>query len=387
MRVEALVTAQVLLWARKTAGYSLQEAANRAHVKIEQLESWEQGEQRPSVSQLRKLAKLYKRPLAVFYLPEAPLTFKALHDYRKLPEQAVTVESPELRFEIRRAHERRQVALALYDELGETPPTFQMQVSLASDPEHVANQIRDLLGITYAEQIKWKDAYEARSWWRDALERIGVLVFQATDVALSEMRGFSINEKPLPVLAVNSKDQVRGRIFTMLHEFTHLLLNEDSLCTLDETHKRTSVEQRVEVFCNRVAGAALIPRYYLEMENEVSGKQHKSDWSNETIEALAKKYSVSREALLRRLLTLGYTTEAFYRKRREEFLQEYEELSQKAQSGFVQPDRAAINAAGPSFVRLVLSSYYQDKITAVDVSDFLNIRLKHLSNVERMVRS
>ena len=385
-RVEAFVTPELLVWARKTAGYSVETAALKAKVKPDQLDSWEQGNTRPSIPQLRRLAKQYKRPLAVFYLPEPPLTFQALHDYRRLPKQTPLTESPELRFEIRRAHERRLIALELYEEVGETPPAFHMHVSLSDDPELVADQIRQLLGVTYPEQRKWKDGYEARNWWRNALETLGVLVFQVSDVALTEMRGLSINEKPLPVIAVNNKDHVHGRIFTMLHEFVHLLLNENSLCTLHERYLRTHHEQQVEIFCNRVAGATLVPQMFLEMETEVSGKKLQAEWPDDIVEDLARRYSVSRETLLRRLLTLGFATEAFYRKKREDFLEEYDELSKQVRTGFTQPDRAAINAAGPLFVRLVLNGYYQDKLTAIGVSDVLNVRLKHLENIERMVR-
>lgn len=385
-RVEALLTPELLLWSRKTAGFSLEDAAKRVKLKPELLESWEQGQARPSIPQLRKLAKLYKRPLAVFYLPEPPMTFKALRDYRKLPAHAPLTESPELRYEIRRAHELRATALELYEELEETPPELQLRISLDDDPEVIAGQIRQMLGLTYGEQRKWKSGYDARNWWRSALEQIGVLVFQVSDVEVDEMRGFSISERPLPVVAVNSKDRVNGRIFTMLHEFIHILLNDNSLCTLDEHLPRRNNEQRVEVFCNHVAGATLVPQSYLQMENELSGKKARSEWDDEIIQTLARKYSVSRETILRRLLTLGYTTEDFYRKKRDDFLEEYEELAKQPTIGFTQPDRAAINAVGPSFVRVVLNGYYQDKITALDVSTILNVRTKHIDNIERMVR-
>jgi DNA-directed RNA polymerase specialized sigma subunit len=36
-------------------------------------------------------------------------------------------------------------------------------------------------------------------------------------------------------------------------------------------------------------------------------------------------------------------------------------------------------------VRLVLQSYYQDRITLSDVSEYLGVRLKHLSKIEQAV--
>ena len=41
--------------------------------------------------------------------------------------------------------------------------------------------------------------------------------------------------------------------------------------------------------------------------------------------------------------------------------------------------------AGPGFVRLVLDSYYNERITASDLADFLGVRLKHMPKIEEAV--
>ena len=73
------------------------------------------------------------------------------------------------------------------------------------------------------------------------------------------MLGFSFAEPVLPVIAVNRKVRPNGQIFTLLHEFVHLMLRQSSICDIDEEPPRPPEEQRIEVFCNRVAGAALVP--------------------------------------------------------------------------------------------------------------------------------
>jgi azurin len=45
----------------------------------------------------------------------------------------------------------------------------------------------------------------------------------------------------------------------------------------------------------------------------------------------------------------------------------------------------AISAAGRAFVRLVLDNYYRENITSSDVADFLNVKLKHLGEIEQKV--
>ena len=58
-------------------------------------------------------------------------------------------------------------------------------------------------------------------------------MFQSITVELASMRGFSITEFPLPVIVVNRKDMLKARVFTMLHEFVHLLLHIGGTCDLD----------------------------------------------------------------------------------------------------------------------------------------------------------
>lgn len=377
------------MWARRSAGLDIESAARKVQVKPKRLECWERGEYRPTLTQLRKLGRAYKRPIAVFYLPEPPEDFQALRDFRRLPGAVSPVESPGLRFEIRRAQSRRELALELYELAAESPSSLPLSVALSDDPEESAQAIRDLLGIRYEDQVRWAAGYEAFNRWRAALEDRGVLVFQTTEVEVPEVRGFSAYAERLPAIVVNAKDSVRGRLFTMLHELTHILLHQGGVCNLYEETRALSDEQRFEVFCNLVAGAAIVPRAYLLMEEIVAAKRGDVIWTDEELAHLADRYGCSREVVLRRLLVCGRTTEAFYRVKREQLLEEYEEAARRAaargKTGFAPPHRVAVSSAGPLFVRLVLESYHQEQITASDVADFLDVRLKHLPKIESEV--
>jgi Zn-dependent peptidase ImmA (M78 family) len=322
----------------------------------------------------------------VFYLPEPPLDFKAMRDFRRLPGVLLRSLSPELRFEIRRAQDRRDLAIELWESAEGTPPTFPHKASLGDNSEEVATRIREALGVRYESQIGWTGYYQPFNNWRAALESAGVLVFQAVDVEVSEVRGFSIGDQPLPAVIVNIRDTPRGRTFTMLHELAHIMLGHAGLCDLDEEADPTSEEERVEVFCNRVAGAAIVPRATLLQEDIVRDRKSPTEWSDDEIRTLANRYGASRETLLRRLLICGRANETFYRRKREQFLEEYKTHRQRV-SGFAPPDVIAVSRAGKLFVRLVLDNYYQDRVTASDVSDFLEVRLKHLSKIEAQLQA
>jgi len=51
--VEAIIKPELLVWARKSAGLSIDDAAKKAQVKSERLTKWEAGELRPTIKQLK----------------------------------------------------------------------------------------------------------------------------------------------------------------------------------------------------------------------------------------------------------------------------------------------------------------------------------------------
>lgn len=389
--VEAIVKPDLLAWARKESGLTVDAAAKKVNVKPDRLESWESGELRPTVKQLRKLANAYKRPLAVFYLPEPPDGFAPLTDYRQLPGDVPVEESPQLRYEIRRAYHRREIAIELFEAVSDSPPVLRKEVNLEDDPEGLAMQMREILGVSYDDQTTWRrqGRYKPFNEWRSALERIGVLIFQAEKVELEEMRGFSISEKPFPAIVVNIKDSPSGRVFTIMHELIHILLEDRGLCNLQGEAKLPAAARKVEVFCNRVAGAILVPRSHLLREETVREKGTRDSWSDDELKDLAYRYGVSREVILRRLLICGRTSKSFYEEKRQEvFLREKAEIPERTgESWGPLPHTSAISRAGKLFVRLVLDNYYKENITLSEVSEYLGVRLKHLRSIEAAVLS
>ncbi|PJN93119.1 hypothetical protein CNY89_23520, partial [Amaricoccus sp. HAR-UPW-R2A-40] len=120
------------------------------------------------------------------------------------------------------------------------------------------------------------------------------------------------------------------RVFSLLHELAHLMLRQSGVSDLDADGPRRAEDERIEVFCNQVAAAALMPRAQLLAEPLVAAKEGgRSEWSDDDIRALATIYSVSREAVVRRLLTLNRTSEAFYARKRAQYAAEFRELQEQ----------------------------------------------------------
>lgn len=383
-RVEAMANPALLVWARESASLSQEAIAKKIGVKVDRVRTWEAGQERPSLAQLRNYASATKRPLAVFYLAEPPRKFDALHDFRASVGANMPPEmSPALAFEIRKAYDRREWALELMADLKLIPTSFDVTLQRGDDIEVAGGYIRTALGVRTSMQNEWRNGKDAFREWRTLLERVGILTFQATDLSLDEARGFSISLKPLSAVAVNIKDAYRGRIFTLLHETVHIALNDGGICDLDDDEGRNA-SARIETYCNRVAGAILFPKDDLLRTSEV--RNHRASdltWSDGDIESLSRKFGGSREALLVRLLFLGRTTERFYYKKREVYRAEYAKSQAQRKEGFAPPHVVSLASAGPLFTTLVMENFNREHITASDVSDYLRVRVKHLPEIQR----
>ena len=392
-RVPALVEGDILKWARKSGGYSIEQIAERFGKDVETIRAWEEDENsHPYMGQLRDLANLYKRSISDFYLPAPPEERPIPHDFRRAPGEVAGLYSPDLRKQLRFARERQELIEFLYEEVGEEIARFEHRAKLTENPEALGRRIRELLGIHIENQFRWRDPYAALKGWRRPIESLGVLVFQFENVAADEAWGFSIVEGPMPVIGVNIDLAPNGRTFTMLHEFVHLLLGKSSICDIDDFTPRGEAELRVEVFCNQVAAATLMPRgAFLVQEVVASRDGPVVDWRDDEIAEVAAVFSVSREAVVRRLLTFGKTTQDFYQQKRGQYKAQRDAQKKKVREknkgkrfGQNRAQRALSNF-GPTYVEAVLSSYSYDRITLADAAKFLEVRAPVVRKVEELV--
>jgi Zn-dependent peptidase ImmA (M78 family)/DNA-binding XRE family transcriptional regulator len=391
-RVKALITPTLITWARETAGFSNAEAADKLDIDAEMLAAWENpnDEAAPSIPQLRKLAALFKRPLAVFYLPEPPRKFQVMRDLRRLPGTGPRRFSPALQLEIRAATERRELALDLASDLDEELPKFTLQAEITEDAEVVGQRIRDALGVTDELQNHWRDADGRTGFnaWRSRIEATGTFVFQTAALANEEASGFAIFASVSPVISVNRKDALTRRTFSLLHEFAHLMIHVSGVSDLETDEKRPPEDQRIEVFCNHVAAAALMPKDSLLAQPGVAEQGMRSEgWTDTQVSDLARRFNVSREAILRRLLTFDRTTNAFYTRKRTQYIAEYQarRARQREQTKDIKRNMPTetVSHFGKPLVRMLLNNYWQDRMTLSAISGYLGLKVKHIPNLAK----
>jgi Zn-dependent peptidase ImmA (M78 family) len=387
---EAHIDRKTLTWARTTAGLDVEAAAKKLAVSPDTLRAWEEkGGKRPTVKQLRKAARLYHRPMCLFFLPSLPEDADSIRDFRRISGAVDLGLTPALRFEIRLARERREEALELARDLRQPPAGFAERASLDDDPEVLATRLRQRLGVSLADQTGWQSKYDGFNAWRAAIERLGALVFQtgatpSLRVEPNEARGFSIADKPFPVIVVNGGDPVTARSFTVIHELAHIVLRNGGVCDLHHTVSPRNEVDRVEVFCNRVAGAVLVPAEALRATGVVLHHGASVSWSDDEIGQLARRFWVSWEVVLRRLLIVGKTTKDFYDGWRNDRRDRYPERVDTGEPHLKMPVRV-VRRHGRLFPKLVLDGYDEAVLTAHEAASYLNAGPEHLDAIRAEV--
>jgi len=381
---ELPITPRVLRWAREVAGYSPGEVASKLeHVskKItpETVASWENGESLPRVTVLRKLAQLYKRPMAVFFLSEPPSEPSPPKNFRLLATGEDRPLSPETLLAVRTARRLRDLAKEISEELGYELQADVPRRSLSGDPAQLAADERARLGASLETQLSFRDAYKALWYWRDLLESVGCFVFQLS-FPTENARAFSEFQGDAPMVVLSTKDDAVGRVFSLFHEYAHLLLRAGGICPEFRLDYLQSPEGRVEQFCNTFAGSFLVPAAQLE----AAAQGHPDPTDERGLVSLSYKFSVSKHVILRRLLDLGWVDQRYYQVKTAEWAKK--RAGKKKSSGGPRPEIKAVSQRGRRFSSLIIEAADRGLITPPALYEGLGVRTKYLSDVREQLR-
>ena len=373
------VTPALISWARQESGYSPAAVAKRLGVTEERLLAWERGERQPTIRQVEKLAHALRRPLSIFFLHRPPRIPPLATEYRRLPGVRPGHESPELRLALRQMLTRRENAINLLGELGQPVPEFRLRAHLDEPPGEVGRRLRDARGIDIAAQVAWPDAWRAWAGWRTAAERLGVLVFVFSRVALDEVRGLALLRAPLPVAAINGKEIPETKIYTLLHEVVHLMLaasNQEAPAMEDTRPAREWAG--VERFAEVAASHALIPEDGLQAA--VLSLARPASWDIAAVRRIARRFRVTPLAVATRLRESGFMTWEAYRHWRAAW-DEYVKALPPRKGGFASPAEKAVNRAGRPFAQLVLEALSANRITSLDAARYLELKFDHFDEL------
>lgn len=384
--IPAPVEPNVLRWARQSIDLTEVAASRKLDLPDDRVAAWESGEVTPTIAQLRRAAEVYKRPLAVFFLAEPPRDFDTLRDFRRLDGSDAGAWSPALHDDFRRAHEQRDAVLELADLDDVEPPADWRIDPLPDSDDEIAKAGRSrLLAIgPLALPASGDRPYDHLNAWVAAIETAGVLVMATAGgrVPLQEMRAFSLYFDSVPVIVVNGTDSPRGRLFSLMHEYAHLLLHTEGLCDTTTDRGAVSPDRRLEARCNALSALMLMPTDDVLGQPLVRSQRAEGfAWTYADLRRAAAPFGVSAEAFLRRLLTLGRVTEKFYAESRDAFLRAYEAEAERERASGGNWYRNAVRDKGKGFVRLVTDAHARRVIDTYTAASFLDVKASQLARL------
>lgn len=387
MSGKAHITPNVLKWARESARMSEETAAAKVSVKVERLREWENGTTQPTIRQAQTLAKAYKRPFALFFLPEIPRDFQPLQDFRKSGSIALTTSSI---FIIREIQQKQAWISEVYSENQEDKLAFVGRFSINDNPQTVAKDILDTLKINPAF---YKTDHPIKEWI-DATESKGIFVSRTSFINSrlkldsEELQGFAIADPYAPFVFVNSDDWNAPQLFTLVHELAHIWIAETGISNeVEPDLKNKDKLHPVEIFCNEVAANALMPKEIILNLDTVTFQTSKDVFK------AAKHLGVSSFSLLIRALNLNIITFPIYQKLKKQvdidfadYLKREEEKKakqkEKDKPGGPNYFLLQLNRNSRLFTQTVLDAFRGGFIEPTLASNLLNVQVNKFSKLE-----
>lgn len=381
---EALITPEVLRWARDRSLLSRDTVAKKAHVKPGQVGLWEVGEARPTFRQAQTLAQTLHVPLGYLFLSSPPQEKTALPDLRTVRDvkfQSLSGDFLDLLNDVLR---KQRWYLEYLQAEGMAPLDFIGRYSLDDTTAQVAKDIGQSIGI---DETLRRDAANWEDFLRKFITRaegMGILVLRSGVVgnnphrklSVQEFRGFAISDELAPLIFLNARDAKAAQTFTLAHELAHLWIGESGISNPDLGELVLSSDKQIEPFCNRVAAELLIPQ-----------SQFLTDWQAEiSIEdnlfTLVRHYRVSSLVVLRRAYELHKITRAEYSEyyQREIEKQRTQRRRQDEEGGgdFYKTLRARNSNR---LTNAIVSATFEGRVLYRDAARLLGVKVKTLQGI------
>lgn len=338
---------RILIWARNTAGLSLDEAAHalgfkntHARTAAERLEAMETGDEEPSHSVLIKMARAYHRSLLVFYLSEPPRTGDRGQDFRRAPGIEPIEYDPTLDALIRDIRGRQGIVKDLLEQTEPRSVDYVASVTMNITPSELAHRMADRLGFSLAEFRQQATVQLAFNYLREKVEASGTFLLLLgnlgsyhTNIPSGVFRGYAIADPVAPFVVVNDQDAQVAWAFTTIHELTHLWLGTTGV-------SGGSTDTQLESYCNGVAGEMLLPEAELKELRFLHQAPLRTTIA--TIAQFASRRKLSRAMVAYKLLRVNIIT----RVRWQELDKHYTDEWVAAQAQSATKDK---NEGGPSY--------------------------------------
>lgn len=384
----ASINFEILKWARKSARISLEKAAGRISktCKPERIRAWETpgSKEFPTLKQVEKLAKLYRRPAEVFYMPYIPPDFPVLKDFRSNRDEGMDTA---LVFLMREVQEKQGWLSKFLRSKKEKALDFVGKYTIKSPVQEVANHIRKTLGIRTS-----KPGEKPLKHWIEQAERKRIFVALSSNfhsrlkLDSNHVKGFVVSDKFAPFVFVNSKDYEEGQLYSFVHLLVHVWINVSGI--VNDTGPGTNDSSGlhvVERFCRNVADKALLPEAEINTFLTVKGELNLRHIAN-----ASRRLGVSKMAVLQRAKQLNLLQEDIFVKLKKDVDLDWKDFlikqSQKPKSsGGPNYYVLALRRSGKAFSNMVMDVYKSGGMSGTEASRLLNVKEANFIKFEKFI--
>ncbi|MDI6766426.1 MAG: XRE family transcriptional regulator [Bacteroidota bacterium] len=286
-------------------------------IQAEQLCKWEEGSSEPNLEDLETLAELYVCPVGHFFLQEIPKENLSL-SFRGLSSEKQQKLSPSSRQTLRRFFTLAEWTTHLIASIGvEWSVKIQPSNRSVSDTEldTLVQRERNHFGFSSEIRKQWHNSNQAFLWWRKNIEKQGVFCFQMK-LEPGDIRGASTWFEDYPFILVNHQDveAAAGRIFTLLHEYGHLLTSNEGLAC---DFRGLKTGENPEPFANKFAARMLL-NYdeFSQRLKEIGKYQFNKTWADQILDEVRYPLFVSRDVVLIMLEDMNLAPIGLYQEKR-----------------------------------------------------------------------
>jgi len=369
---------KLLIWARESIAMSKNQASERTGISASRLTQLEEGDRKPTLDELKELAKVYKRTLATLLLSEPPKEKPLPKDRRTVNSKDIGKFHEKTIIAVRKARALAQSYVELRQELGIQIPKFKITASLKNNPKDVAKKVSEVLHISEVREIS--NINLALDTYIEKVESLGIAVFQLS-LTQDNLRGLSIVDDVIPIIGIKrGQEPTHSKTFTLFHELGHIILNQGGLCDLS-----LNSDIEIEKWCNSFSAGILIPSEEL-LQTEIVNSQKISGtkiWNKMDLIKLGSIFHVGPLAILRSLLENKLTTAAFYKEKH--ITWNKPQFGRAKEPKGRELHKESLQERGRTYVSLAFSAFDQNRIDLKDLSDFLGLKISYIPKTRQLL--
>ncbi len=369
---------QVLIWARESIALTKNQVVEKTSISSTKLSQLELGEKLPSLDELKKLSKLYKRTIATLLLENPPKEKPLPADRRTVNSENQNNFHEKTILAIRKARALANSYLELRAELGIETNKFNLFANINENPKQLAEKFRAILKLSVLKDFK--NPIEALEYSIEQCEQLGIMVFQLS-LTKDNVRGFAITDDMVPIIGIRrGQEKSQSKLFTLFHELGHILLNQGGICDLSHISNL-----KIEKWCNAFSAELLIPTNdFKNNEIVITHREEKNKiWSLKDLVLVGNSFHASPLAILRCLLEHNLVAQEFYSQNHEKWNKPQFGRAKNPEGRNI--SKEAIQEKGRTYISLAFKAYDRNRIDLKDLSDFLGVKLSYIPKTRQLL--